>query len=238
LEAAAASGVDLRATGGVAVALCCPRARTAPLARAYQDVDFIAPGKQAHGVERLFLDLGYHPDEEFNALHGESRLFFHDAANRREADVFINAVRGCHTLDVRDRLRAAPRTLAPADLLLTKLQIRETNRKDYLDIFALLLNCDVRDDDGGINRRRLAEVCGSDWGWWRTVTEVAQRARGVAAEILVDPADLLRVTSALDEIARILDEAPKSRRWKLRARVGDRVVWYETPEELEHEPPH
>jgi len=26
---------------------------------------------------------------------------------------------------------------------------------------------------------------------------------------------------------------PKSRKWKLRARVGDRVRWYEDPEEVE-----
>ena len=31
-----------------------------------------------------------------------------------------------------------------------------------------------------------------------------------------------------------IDEAPKSTRWKLRARVGDRVTWYAEPEEMEH----
>jgi len=33
-------------------------------------------------------------------------------------------------------------------------------------------------------------------------------------------------------LRRALDEAPKSLRWKLRARVGERVLWYELPEEV------
>jgi hypothetical protein len=29
-------------------------------------------------------------------------------------------------------------------------------------------------------------------------------------------------------------EAPKSTRWKLRARVGERQTWYQDPEEMGH----
>jgi hypothetical protein len=32
-----------------------------------------------------------------------------------------------------------------------------------------------------------------------------------------------------------IDAAPKSTRWKLRARVGDRMPWYVEPEEMTHE---
>jgi hypothetical protein len=31
-----------------------------------------------------------------------------------------------------------------------------------------------------------------------------------------------------------IDGAPKSTRWRLRARVGERVTWYAEPEEMEH----
>jgi hypothetical protein len=235
LDAAEAAEVDLRATGGVAVGLRCRSAHRPPLARAYGDVDFVAPRRQCESVEALFVQLGYEPEQEFNALHGDSRLFFYDRANAREADVFIDAVRGCHQLDVRDRIRAAPRTLAPADLLLSKLQIRDTHRKDHLDTFALLIDCELCDNDGGINRNRLAEVCCNDWGWWHTVTIMAARAEAVAPEIIGDAGDLSRVSGSLRQIRMFLDDAPKSRRWKLRAKVGDRVRWYESPEELEHQ---
>jgi hypothetical protein len=42
---------------------------------------------------------------------------------------------------------------------------------------------------------------------------------------------------ALEQAARLLDAAravPKSMKWKLRANVGERVRWYELPEEVAH----
>ena len=45
----------------------------------------------------------------------------------------------CHRLDLRSRLHIAGPALNPADLLLTKLQIVELNRKDAIDMIALLL---------------------------------------------------------------------------------------------------
>ncbi len=38
----------------------------------------------------------------------------------------------------------------------------------------------------------------------------------------------------LRRILERLESAPKTRKWKLRARVGDRVRWHEEPEGLEH----
>jgi len=40
------------------------------------------------------------------------------------------------------------------------------------------------------------------------------------------------VVKRLDELWRSIDAQPKSLRWKLRARVGDRMSWYELPEEV------
>jgi hypothetical protein len=234
LEGAEQAGIELRATGGVAVGLRCPSARRAPLARDYNDVDFVAPKRQSRQVEKLFEQLGYEPEVEFNKWHGETRLFFLDRTNGREADVFIDTMRGCHELRLGGRLGAAPRTLAPADLLLSKLQVRETNHKDHLDIFALLIDCELSEDDSGINRNRLTEVCCSDWGWWRTVTDVAAASQSIAASVLAET-DLEQVVGALERLRRLLSDSPKSRRWRLRAKLGDRVPWYETPDELDHD---
>jgi len=35
-------------------------------------------------------------------------------------------------------------------------------------------------------------------------------------------------------LREIADSAPKNMKWKLRARVGDGVRWYELPEEVAH----
>lgn len=234
LRAAADSGLELRATGGVAVALICPSARHGVLAREYADIDFIAPASDRGRVEELFSALGYAPAEEFNALHGASRMFFRDERHQRDADVFIDGVRGCHYLDARDRFTAWEKTLSPADLLLSKLQVVETNEKDYKDAVALLVDHELTDDESGICLGRISELCARDWGWWRTVTMVAERTAGVAREWSEEAPDLRQVPERVRILLDALESTPKSRKWKLRARIGDRVQWHDEPEELVH----
>jgi hypothetical protein len=234
VEAAEARGLRLRATGGIAIGLICPNARVAPLARAYSDIDFIADSTCMDEVESLFIDFGYLPDADFNAFHGADRRFFRDVAHERDADVFINEVRGCHLLQVRERLDLTRLTITPADLLLSKLQVVETNEKDYQDIVALLVDFELTDDDSGISVARLTDVCASDWGWWRTVTMVAEGARGYLLRAEAEGHRFGLAAERLDSLVGLLDAAPKSRKWKLRARVGDKVRWYEEPEDIDH----
>ena len=40
------------------------------------------------------------------------------------------------------------------------------------------------------------------------------------------------VDQRLDQLWQLIDAQPKSLKWKLRNRVGDRVSWYELPEEV------
>jgi hypothetical protein len=236
IDAADAAGLEMRLTGGVAIATISPSALKAPLRRLYNDVDFVSRGREQREVEALFADLGYHAEDEFNALHGENRLFFIDRENSREADVFVDKVDACHTLELADRLGIAARTIPPADLLLSKLQVVETTPKDYTDAIAVLCDHEVVEGDGavGISLERLEAVCCSDWGWWRTVTMVGARtlemAEGIAKDGQIEGAAPARLRQILDR----LETAPKSRKWKLRARVGDRVRWHEEPEGLEH----
>ncbi len=230
--AAGDAGLAIRATGGVAIALICPSARRPPLQRVYGDIDFVAHSSDAADVVAFFRDLGYAPEEQFNVIHGQRRLFFTDTDNGgRQADVFLDRIEGCHKLELRDRLELAPRTLTPADLLLSKLQVFKTNEKDFTDALAILADHELTDDDSGISRTRLAEVCGSDWGWWRTVTMVAERAGGYAEA----QGDLDTARTRVEQLRQELEEMPKSRRWKMRARVGERARWYEEPDEIEHE---
>ena len=229
-RAAVDGGVPFKLTGGIAVWHRCPSARSAPLARAYADTDFVGRARDKATIVSLLEGLGYVPDTEFNALHGASRLFFWDRVNARQLDVFLDRVEMCHGLDLTDRIDDETLTIPLADLLLMKLQIFETNDKDYLDILALLADHPLTEDDSGLDARRLTEVLGADWGWWRTCTEVARRTAAFAQE-LPDRGIAERATAQVAELGRRLDDAPKSRRWKVRARVGERVRWYELPEE-------
>ncbi len=234
LAAAQSASLTLRGTGGVAIAMICPSARDGVLARPYGDIDFVGCRGEQDAIEAFFAAQGYVAEEEFNALHGENRLFFHDPEHAREADVFIDAIRGCHHLDVRGRLELSDRTLTPADLLLSKLQVVETNEKDYKDAIALLADHELTDDDSGICASRIAGLCAGDWGWWRTVTMVSVRTADVADRYAREQPDLGGVSAKLRTLLEEIEQAPKSRKWKLRAKVGDRVRWHEEPEELEH----
>lgn len=229
--AAEAAGVTLRVTGGVGVALTCSSASTDPLARIYSDIDVVSHAKERKAVTALLLELGYCADDAFNALHGARRLFFWDATNDRQLDVFLDKVEMCHVIDLRDRLEAPGLVLTPADLLLMKLQVVESNVKDLTDIVCLLTDKDfTRGTDAGIDLDYLAALAAEDWGLWRTVTMVADRA-GSWARQAAGLASPERVQRQVREFVDTLEAAPKSRAWRLRARVGDRKKWYMTPEE-------
>jgi hypothetical protein len=230
-EAAAAQNLSLRLLGGVAVALLCPSAGRPPLQRQYADIDFAASGSASGDVGRLMESLSYVPDKEFNMLHGNRRLYFWDQVNGRQVDVFVDEADLCHRFDLRRRLEIVPLTLSLADLTVLKLQVVETNEKDYLDICAIFSDYDLSSDESGINSTYIAELCAADWGLWRTLGMVADRASEFAAG-LPDFDAAGRVGERLGRLRAELVSVPKTRAWKLRSRIGDRKRWYELPEEI------
>jgi len=236
VDAAGRESLALRLTGGVGIATISPSALRPPLRRTYGDIDYVGRRGDVRRIEALFEALGYVPEDEFNNLHGERRLFFIDRANKREADVFLDNVDACHQLRLAERLETASPSLSAADLLLSKLQVVETTPKDYLDAIALLCDHEIVEEDGGegISLRRIADVCCSDWGWWRTVTMVAGRTAEMAERMAASGEIDSAAAPRLHRVVEHLETAPKSRKWKMRARIGDRVRWHEEPEGLEH----
>lgn len=230
-EAAAERGLSLRLLGGVAVAILCPSARQPPLRREYKDIDLATDGASKEQVALLVESLGYAPDREFNMLHGHRRLFFWDEVNHRQVDVFVNDANLCHRVELKERLAVRPLTLSLADLTVLKLQVVETNEKDYLDICALFTDHEPSEDESGINLDYIAGLAASDWGLWRTLGMVAERSERFARELPGFAAGEV-VAGRLRGLRAALDTVPKSRGWKLRARVGDRKRWYELPEEV------
>jgi hypothetical protein len=144
----------------------------------------------------------------------------------------------CHTLDFKASFSSNSITLDPADLLLSKLQIVELNAKDAHDIFHLLSGVRVGRDATrpSIDPDRFGAVLAAVWGWWRTVTgSLAKLPDLLSAQPGLAPPyprfDPLTQAKQLQEVA---DAVPKGLKWKTRARVGDRVRWYELPEEVDH----
>jgi 8-oxo-dGTP pyrophosphatase MutT (NUDIX family) len=222
--------VPMRMIGGVAVAIRCESARKPPLDREYHDIDVLAPARKGRAIRELMEELGYEQDQAFNALHGGHRLYFWDPLNERQVDVFLDRMEMCHAFDFSKRIDVDPPTLSLADLLLLKLQIVEANHKDYLDMLALLTDHDLTDDDTGINVRYISSLAADDWGLWRTTTNSAERVDHIARELdgFVHTA---RIHEQIRTLLTALEEEPKSRRWKMRAKIGERRRWYEVPEE-------
>jgi putative nucleotidyltransferase-like protein len=227
VEAARAEGFPIRILGGVAIAILAGEALPEPLRRTYADIDLAIKPDDGGRARSLLIALGYEPDRGFNSLHGSRRLLFYDMANGRRLDVFVGVFKMCHELDLRDRLEVVPNTLAPADLLLTKLQIVELNQKDLIDVVALVDVCGM----DTLDLQRIEQVTGADWGWHTTVADNLERVAAAAAELLIED-DAAIVRKRVDAIRQAIDRAPKSLGWKVRARVGRRVQWYELPEEV------
>jgi putative nucleotidyltransferase-like protein len=224
--------VPLQLLGGVAVRLHAP-AVPAALNRPYKDLDFAVPKKGGGAAEKLLRDAGYEPHITFNAMHARERALFFDDEHDRQVDVFIGSFRMCHEIPLGERMENGQPTVPLAELLLTKLQIIELNEKDVRDTVLLLHGHAVDEhDDDTVNAGRIAQLCAAEWGLWRTITTNLERCREHVGDYDLDPSDRDRIVTRFDELLSRIEEEPKSRGWKLRARVGERRRWYELPEEV------
>lgn len=236
LRAAHDAAVPLRAIGGVAVALIAPSIGRLRPTRTYHDIDLAATAPTAR-VSGLLVDLGYEAARRFNTLNGSERLLFHDPHGRR-IDVFVGTLRMCHTLSFATRIGAQAWTLSPADLVLSKLQIVELTERDAQDVVALFADHELsRSDADGIAVGRIEAVCGSDWGWWRTVDDNLRRLieRWRTEHLTAEP-DAARILDLAIgravELRSVVAEAPRSMGWRIRSMIGPRYRWYDQPEEV------
>jgi hypothetical protein len=231
LARASEAAVPLRLLGGVAIKLRAPRDLPPAFARRYADLDFVTKKKAGGDAADLLRAEGYMPHVAFNALHGGDRLLFFDDENDRQIDVFVGAFSMCHKIPLDDRIGVDETSIPLAELLLTKLQVIELNEKDVRDTLALLHDHPVGDADGdAVNGARVAGLCAADWGLWRTITENLAACRAYTATYdLPDPAC---VAARLDDLLGRIEREPKTRGWRLRARIGDRKRWYDLPEEV------
>jgi hypothetical protein len=244
-QGAAEAGIGLKLLGGLAVRVICPD--LPPRVRAGQDIDYACLSKGRKDVAAYLERSGCTPDRRFNNLNGDRQMYF-NAPSGRPIDVMVDRLAMCHVLDFRPSFGALPHTLAPMDILLSKLQIVELNEKDVRDALQLLAGVPVGSSQGGRKGRggpagvpvldadRFEGLLAADWGWWRTVTANLEKLPSLAA----DKPELLPPGARHDPLAQaahLLERArsvPKSMKWKLRANVGDRVRWYELPEEVGH----
>lgn len=189
--------------------------------------------KQTRDIKKLFAELGYVPRERFNALQGDKRLIFNDIENGRRVDIFLETFEMCHRFDFKNRLTIDNPTIPLADLLATKLQVVEITEREYRDVMALVRDHEVGDSDKPeiINGSYLTGLCSDDWGIYKTFTINITNVLNALPKYSLESESADIVQKRLEDIQNRIENAPKSVRWRLRAKVGEKVQWYELPEQ-------
>ena len=244
---AAQASLGLKLLGGLAVRVLCPE--FPPRLRAGQDMDFACVSKERKKVADWLASAGCEADRRFNNLNGDRQMYF-NAPSGRPIDVMVNQLTMCHNLDFRAGFDRQPFTIDAVDVLLSKLQIVELNEKDAHDIVHLLAGLPVSgggreargrgEQSGGaqasIDTDRFAKLMGADWGWWRTVTGNLEKLPDLVAQRpgLVPPGARYEPLAQARQLLELAQQTPKSMKWKLRATTGERMRWYELPEEVAH----
>jgi hypothetical protein len=243
-------GLQVRLMGGMGIRAHAPDwpARTR---RVEVDLDFATRSKDRGAFYALLEAEGYTPDKRHNALFGGKQAYFVDVPRGRPVDVLVDSLEMCHRMEFSDRLALSKPTLPLAELLLSKLQVVKINKKDVLDALVLLAEHPLGQNDGALDSRyglgtinvpRILSFTSNDWGWWRTVTgNLDVLEQYLATDATPEDLDLNNGRAVLfdpkEQIVALraaINDAPKSTRWKLRARVGERTSWYNEPEEMGH----
>ena len=141
-------------------------------------MDFAVSSGCGTKFKALLVTQGYLPDQFFNGLHGATRLYYEEPGGSWSIDVVIDELVMSHKLDLRGRLEGPEPTVTLADLLLTKLQVWEINRKDLGDALCILSDHALTEDDpdpDGVSLPRVRAVLGKDWGFCHTFERNARK---------------------------------------------------------------
>lgn len=234
IDAARAQNIFLRLIGGLAVRLHSKDYQKF-FTRAYPDIDFVTSSDSRRKLEPFFLSMDYVSNRQFNLLNGAHRQIYLDDSTGRHIDIFVGEFEMCHKIPLTGRLQLDPVTVPLAELLLSKTQIVELNRKDALDIASLLLYNELGEDDNNkINLHRIAQLCGADWGLYKTTSLNLNRVAEIIGneDVNLAPDERSLILNRLHQILDTFEQMPKSLAWQMRDKVGTRVRWYTEVEEV------
>lgn len=230
VERAQQRGIVLRILGSLAYRLHCPANLELfeQMQRDLTDVDLAAPGEQRKQVRDLLAGLGYVIDQDLLVTSEGRRYAFSDSERRMVVDVFFDELFFCHPIPLKERLSLDYPTITPTDLLLEKMQIVDINPKDIKDSLVLLLEHPLMSNEAdAIDHEYIATLLARDWGFYYTVTLNLEGLSEHVGDGALPPAQAQIVQTRLDELKNAIEKEPKTTRWKVRARVGTRVKWYQ-----------
>ncbi|MGH2936043.1 MAG: hypothetical protein ACRDL2_16230 [Gaiellaceae bacterium] len=226
VDRAAELGHPVRLAGSVGVFAHSPSADAAydAAGRTLADIDLVTRGNvKSTDVDALMAEFGFAPYTHHNVWHAEIRQMF-DRDDGVHVDVFRDELNFNHPIALKRRLDADRPTIPLVELLLSKLQIVEATPKDMQDIVLLAGDHELGPGADELDADAVADTLAGDWGFWYTATANVEKARSQADG---------QAAEQLAELARRIDQRPKSSRWKMRAKVGPRLRWYQEVEEAQ-----
>ncbi len=234
------AGVTLRVMGSAGIRLHChaPGGVMDLLGRPAKDIDFVVPEKQRKGMRRYLESRGYVTDRDLLIAMEGTRYSFRHADSGTELDVFVERLNFCHVIEIRSRLHQHPVTLPVEELMLSKLQIIEMTMTDVMDVGVILATHRV--DEGGdleaVDGRHIAKLLASDWGFHHTATRNLRRIAelvGDTASIDIGQRENAQVRDGVRRLLAAIEAEPKSTRWRMRDKLGERKQWWQDVDEKE-----
>jgi hypothetical protein len=196
--------------------------------RVFTDIDYAAYGKHRGKLVAFFENHGYELEKRAAMISGGTRLIFF-SSNIPMIDVFFDKLNYNHPIDYRNRLEIHPYCVSLADLMLQKLQIVQINDKDLKDAMLLLLAAQISDkDESAINAKYIAKIFSDDWGFYYTATTNLKKVKeGMTGVKVLSDAHRMIIGEKVDQFLKIIEDTPKSGKWKSRAKIGTSKPWYQ-----------
>jgi hypothetical protein len=223
-------GIILRLMGAIAIRLHSPDYAFLheKMGRFITDIDFVGYEKQSSKIEKFFESQNYARRILSYSFMLGGRMIFTNKSDGRHVDVFLDRLEMCHKIEYKKRLEIDNPTVPLAELLLQKMQIVKISEKDIIDTTMLLLAHELGDtDDNTINAKLISQILGSEWGFYYTVTTNLEKVDTLMREFeFLEEKDKEIVSKRIEDLMKRIDEEPKSRSWKIRAKVGTSKKWY------------
>ena len=223
-------GILLRLLGSVAFSIHCPMYGKfqEKAQRNFTDLDFAAYISHSKTIRNILETMGFVENRETAFAYAQSRLVYNHPNTGLHIDVFIDKLDFCHQIPWAGRLEVDNPTIPLAELFLEKMQIVHLNEKDVVDTIMLIREHSIGDGDLEIiNADLISTMCAKDWGLWRTVTMNLMKVdENLYGYHWLSHEDQEIVHSRIVEIQRIINASPKSLKWTMRNKIGDKVKWY------------
>jgi hypothetical protein len=235
VASAADAGATVRVVGSAGIRMHCPDAAAVmdELERPPKDLDLVVRASDRGKLRSLMEGRGYEVDRDLLVAMEGQRFAFHHPDSDIAVDVFVEKLRFCHTIDLSGRWGLHPTTIPVEDLLLAKLQVHEPTQSDLIDCGVLLATHPVGDEgEEAIDPDYVASVLARDWGFHHDASANLLRLRGcLGGEVRLPTGRIGRARDAVAKLVEAIDGAKKTVGWRVRARVGERVQWWEDVDE-------